>query len=61
MSLRRTLCSSENLVYRPSAVAALVYDKALLNKTAGTNVLFVNGDVEFCKLGRRLSALGIYK
>jgi hypothetical protein len=52
--------ATENLVYRPGAGAALAYDKTLLKKTAGTNVLFVNGDVDFC-MGRRLRALGIHK
>jgi hypothetical protein len=52
--------ASENLVYRPSAVVALAYDKALLKETAETNVLFINGDVEFC-MGRRLRALDIHR
>jgi hypothetical protein len=52
--------STENVVYSPNTVAALAYDKALLKETAGTNVLLINGDVEFC-VGRRLRAIGIHK
>lgn len=44
-------------VYEPAGVA-IAYDKALLEKASGTNVLFYDGHVEFCLL-KKLEALGI--
>jgi prepilin-type processing-associated H-X9-DG protein len=38
--------------------AAIAYDKTLLEKAGGTNVLFGDGHVEFCRL-KKLEALGI--
>lgn len=44
-------------VHEPAGVA-IAYDKALLEKAGGTNVLFGDGHAEFCRL-KKLEALGI--
>jgi prepilin-type processing-associated H-X9-DG protein len=46
-----------SLVDEPTGVA-IAYDRALLEKAGGTNVLFYDGHVEFCRL-KKLEALGI--
>ena len=46
-------------VHEPAGVG-IAYDKALLERAGGTNVLFCDGHVEFCRL-RKLERLGIIR
>ena len=52
------LASAATVPAHERADAAVAYDKALLEKASGTNVLFGDGHVEFCR-PKKLEALGI--